>query len=155
MNIDKVVNPGCTEYGQVFCRIQFNGTKLSITGVEGPTRDGNCMGGAGQIIDTLNQIKDFAPGWDADLAQRFRETWERWHLNDMRAACEHQRAEGWGLDTIEIITYGLTKEASHERYAIKENVIERVKAGHTVKLCDLEQEILNLPYERHDAPDAD
>lgn len=27
-------------------------------------------------------------------------TWKRWHLNDMRAGCEHQRAEDWGSETL-------------------------------------------------------
>lgn len=27
--------------------------------------------------------------------QRIIEVWKRWHLNDMRAGCEHQRAEEW------------------------------------------------------------
>lgn len=37
--------------------------------------------------------------------------WRRWHLNDMRAGCEHQRAEGWGQEEVEVIEYGLTREA--------------------------------------------
>lgn len=27
------------------------------------------------------------------------ELWDRWHLNDMRAECEHQRALGWTYQT--------------------------------------------------------
>lgn len=26
--------------------------------------------------------------------------WEKWHLNDMNAGCEHQRAEHWGNESI-------------------------------------------------------
>lgn len=28
------------------------------------------------------------------------EVWKRWHLNDLRAGCEHQRAENWGEDRV-------------------------------------------------------
>jgi hypothetical protein len=27
--------------------------------------------------------------------QALKDLWDRWHLNDMRAECEHQRALGW------------------------------------------------------------
>jgi hypothetical protein len=44
--IDKVVRPGGTVRGSVFCRIQYDGKRLSITGVEGPMRNGDCRGSA-------------------------------------------------------------------------------------------------------------
>jgi hypothetical protein len=31
---------------------------------------------------------------DDPRVQRIVKVWRRWHLNDMRAGCEHQRAEG-------------------------------------------------------------
>lgn len=45
--IDKVIHIGRGEYGNIFCKIEFNDGKLSITGVDGPTRDGNCRGSCG------------------------------------------------------------------------------------------------------------
>lgn len=44
----------------------------------------------GQCID---EIAGYFPN-DAKL-QSMLKVWERWHLNDMKAGCEHQRAEGW------------------------------------------------------------
>jgi hypothetical protein len=95
----------------VFCEISITGDgRLSITGVEGPTRSGNCMGGAGQIdmhFQHSNPAHDdrryivptstlrFAPGWDAAMWLSLLEIWHDWHLNDMRSGCEHQRAMGW------------------------------------------------------------
>jgi hypothetical protein len=38
---------------------------------------------------------DIADLPNTPLARRIGEVWERWHLNDMRAGCEHQRALGW------------------------------------------------------------
>lgn len=43
--------------------------------------------------------------------QRLVEIWRRWHLNTMRAGCEHQRALGWDKEPIDASkptnTYGL------------------------------------------------
>ena len=44
----------------------------------------------GQCVDT---VAAYFP--DNAKAQRMVEIWKRWHLNDMRAGCEHQRAEKW------------------------------------------------------------
>jgi hypothetical protein len=89
-----------------FARIQYRDGKLSISGVVGPRGNGDAYGSVGQwIMDfkdydergrlTLADIQP-APGWTADTVRRFFDVWERWHLNDMRAGCAHQRAEGWG-----------------------------------------------------------
>jgi hypothetical protein len=96
----------------VFCEISITDDgRLSITGVEGPTHGGNCVGGAGQIdmhFQHDNPAHDdkrgylvpasalrFAPGWDAVTWLSLLEIWHDWHLNDMRSGCEHQRAMGW------------------------------------------------------------
>ena len=44
----------------------------------------------GQCVDT---VAAFFP--NDKKARRMVEIWRRWHMNDMRAGCEHQRAEGW------------------------------------------------------------
>ena len=83
-------NPRATD--RCFARIEWDGKRLSICGVEGPKANGDCWGGCGQCRgDGWLPGGDFTP---AQLAE-FIATWERWHLNDMRAGCEHQRAEGW------------------------------------------------------------
>ena len=98
------------EYGNVYCRIEFEKGKLSISGVMGPMRNGDCRGGCGQIDMEFahrnpadndsrhsNPIKPeditFAPGWDAELWYDFLDTWKHWHLNDMKAGCELQILE--------------------------------------------------------------
>jgi len=92
-----VVWPGVTRvYGrpaEVFCKIKWDGVRLSITGVEGPLRNGNAIGGCGQLSDLT--IDEYAQGWGADLLARFLAAWRAWHLNDMRPGCEHQRAQKW------------------------------------------------------------
>jgi hypothetical protein len=52
--LDKVVSPGTVDVGRdqpvdVFARIQYDGARLSITGVEGPRRNGDAWGSTGQI----------------------------------------------------------------------------------------------------------
>ncbi len=95
MNINKVIRIGITaEYGMpcsVFCKIRFNDGKLSITGVEGPTNDGNARGGCGQIRDFV--ISTYAEGWDKAKAEQFRTIWNQWHLNDMQAGTPAQTTE--------------------------------------------------------------
>lgn len=42
MKIDKVINVGKDECGkEIFCRIQSDGTRLSISGIINPRRNGN------------------------------------------------------------------------------------------------------------------
>ena len=95
-DFSKIVRIGtAATYGgrrySVYCKIEYRNGRLYITGVEGPLTSGNCIGSAGQI--DMN-ITKYAPGWDAEQESRFREVWQRWNLNNMRSACEHQRARG-------------------------------------------------------------
>jgi hypothetical protein len=91
--MEKVVRLGRAKEGNVFCNIKWDGKRLSITGVVGPMRNGDCKGSCGQIGGT--KIEEFPEPWTPELVQQFYEVWERWHLNDMRAGCEHQRFEKW------------------------------------------------------------
>lgn len=91
----KIVSVGTGPYGVVWAKIEWNDGRLSITGVEGPRSNGDAKGGSGQIVGHEWDITDYCEGWDAELVAKFRAAWDRWHLNDMRAGCAHQRAEGW------------------------------------------------------------
>lgn len=85
------------EVGPCFAEIKVEGEtdhkELSICGVEGPLPNGDSRGSCGQcnhdgeVPPDATEVSPFA-------AQLLR-VWERWHLNDMRPGCEHQRAEGW------------------------------------------------------------
>lgn len=81
----------------VVATIKWNGTRLSITAVEGALTSGNCRGGCGQVcVQEYHQ-----PVNGVDLA-KFGEVWDRWHLNDMRAGTpkqeEYLRTYGHGKD---------------------------------------------------------
>lgn len=68
---------------------------------DGITRD---LWGCGQCVD---QIAEFFP----ELAPAMP-----WHLNDLQAGCEHQRATWNTTEPIELTYYGLTTEASKLRH---------------------------------------
>ena len=109
--MNKIVNLGKSSYGQVFCHIKIKDGKLSITGVEGPIRNGNYRGSCGQIYsDKL--LEDITPGsdWSHTAIKKFFKVWEDWHLNDMRAGCIHQR-KNWNLyQELEIPIYGYSNK---------------------------------------------
>lgn len=98
----KVVRIGKTPDGNLYCKITYKTKEqgstenigkpiLSISGVVGPLRSGDCRGGCGQIIMSPWEITEFAPGWDDVLVGMFRAAWEDYHLNDLQAGCFHQR----------------------------------------------------------------
>ena len=78
----------------VYCKIIIEKGVLSITGVEGPLPYGRCLGSCGQIIASEWNIVTYAHGWDSFKEKWFRAIWNRYHLNDMQAGCEHQVALG-------------------------------------------------------------
>jgi hypothetical protein len=102
--MEKVVRIGSGNAGSVFCKIEFNDDKLSISGVEGPLRNGNCKGSCGQILDHIS-ISKFADGWNQGTLDKFIEVWNRWHLNDMNPCCKHQRELFDTKKKLELIDY--------------------------------------------------
>lgn len=48
----------------------------------------------GQAKYELRAVTDFAEGWDAIKVGQLLAIWDQWHLNGLRAECEHQRARG-------------------------------------------------------------
>lgn len=83
---------------------QCDGTfrELSISGVEGPMRNGDAHGACGQIRDALDAELTPGEGWTRVMLDELRATWDRWHLNGMRAGApdqqEHVRANRKELD---------------------------------------------------------
>ncbi len=103
------INEQSAEQANVYFKAEFKGGKFSMSGVVGPLSSGNCLGGCGQInmefkhrnnedddkrYNKLITPQDitFAPGWDKEKLFDVLDIWEKWHLNDMQAACEHQQS---------------------------------------------------------------
>lgn len=84
-------NPRGTEaLLDVWVEIDWDGDRLSITGVEGPRSNGDAWGSCGQIQDVLKET--ILNGWDVAEIARLHEIWEDWHLNDMKAGTPKQMA---------------------------------------------------------------
>jgi len=142
-------------YYGIFVKVVWDGARLSLTGVEGPTKNGDAHGSCGQIRIDATKYDKLPTGWTPELLGELAEIWERWHLNDMRAGCEHQRALWDTQHEVEIVTYSLTREAIREQRSIQARAMLRLRQGETVTLTAEESAHLSLPYETHQAPDAD
>lgn len=60
-------------------------------------QSGRCVGG-GQARDTVRAVAKrghLAEGLTPALVEGLLEVWDRWHLNGLRAGCQHQRDFGW------------------------------------------------------------
>lgn len=154
----------------VFARIEYSADgRLSIAGTVGPKSNGDAHGSSGQFImsfkeydergsDTLADITP-APQWDAVKVKRFFDAWGAWHLNDMRAHCEHQRGAEWDASRkIEVTYYGLTHDAMRARDKARELAADAAVRGEVAHLTKEQHALLALKdwfEERTSPPDAD
>lgn len=116
-----------------FCEIAYENERLSIHGVIGPMKSGNCRGSAGQCTDSIRKGDPIIEeGWTREMVDKFCDIWDRWHLNDMHPACEHQRELGWEEQAREpMFKYHFHLKAEPEkmkRQAEKE-AVEHLKKG--------------------------
>jgi hypothetical protein len=114
--MNKIINPGTIEGHNVFIRIETEqkekGLCLSITGVVGPKSNGDAWGSCGQIVDHIDEIDAIKDGWTREMLDKLRDAWNRWHLNDMNAACPHQIGPEWDTSRmINFVGYQRTKKA--------------------------------------------
>ncbi|MFA4971502.1 MAG: hypothetical protein WC683_02735 [bacterium] len=136
----KHVLVGTGDCGKVFVTIKWDGKRLSLTGVEGPLSNGDAKGGCGQI-DLVNVTQPF-PGIDV---AKLAEVWNRWHLNDMRAGCEHQRKDWDVTEKVEVIEYMLkTEHYTARNNLVESGVAELVKNGSTA-VTERQRFLLSLP----------
>ena len=103
-NFNKVVSPGFLPHPEgglkphirVFVQIIHRDGRLSLTGVQGPLRGGAAVGSAGQIYPIeIPNAGGYSEGWDRVKLATLNTVWKDFHLNYMRAGCEHQRAAQW------------------------------------------------------------
>lgn len=129
-NFKKILRIGTIKtYGgrgaSVYIEVEYIDGRLSLHGVIGPLFSGGSLGGCGQICMEFEHenpddndyrydhpIKpeeiNFAKGWNRKLWLKLLTIWKKWHLNDMQAGCEHQRAMGWNkikLDDSKPLSY--------------------------------------------------
>lgn len=135
----------------VFIKITYKNGKLSLSGVEGPRLNGNAWGSSGQI-DTHLKIEDrknwtYQEGWSDSKMNKLLDIWDKWHLNDMNPACEHQEALGWGNKKLKIAKLKLDYEkAGKKQNEIEKKVLEQIKKTGTSSITEEERILLALPY---------
>lgn len=85
------------------CDYSNNGRKAYLAEVEWELKDGRFSASAGiwntkhtDYISCGQMLNDLIKYFPHDQKlRRIVKVWERWHLNDMKAACVHQRAYEW------------------------------------------------------------
>jgi hypothetical protein len=67
----------------------------TFAGVIGESgRDGRWGQDHELLADLINKGQYIDP-WTRDKLEQLARLWQRWHLNDLKAGCEHQRAALW------------------------------------------------------------
>ena len=172
-NFSKTLHPGTlpgemfgrTDRVPVFCKVTFARGRLSISGVEGPKRNGDAIGSCGQIdmgyahrspVDDDNRYSspvpadafDYAPGWEAETWFTFLDVWRKWHLNDMRANCEHQTGPNWDAsETLTLYHWRLSDNATKQVREALKHAEKALRRGETVALAPDVAAIAALPAE--------
>ena len=80
-------------YVDIEFRRGVKGVELSICGEIPYRKDDFEAGTGGQCREVVRGIAK--PAYSRADLFRLYELWERWHMNGLRAGCEHQRALGW------------------------------------------------------------
>lgn len=99
----------------VFIDIDFDGKRLSITG-DIANKNKTQTYACGQISMSLKP-EDINPAddWDTLKIARLLNIWNRWHLNGMRAGCEHQERNWNKNKELQIPKYTWTHEYHNAR----------------------------------------
>lgn len=150
--MEKIINPVMCEVNgkraRGFAKIQFKDGRLSISGVIGPLRSGNCKGSCGQCV---NEFREGEPtdGWTKEMVQKFCDIWDEWHLNDVRPYCQHQKELGWGAlagKKVTLYNYKLRREALDKKIAAKRAAIKALEKGDTFTPDEEQSKYASLPY---------
>ena len=154
--MNKIINPCTVEGKQAYCRIYteekqctlLDGsidtiTVLHITGVVGPRSNGDCYT-CGQCYGELRRgVAN--EGWTADALYKLLDIWQRWHMNDMKPYCEHQR--DWDANRqVTVYKYKMGAALLKEQNRLKKNVEEKLLAGALVQLKEPQLSLYNKPY---------
>lgn len=144
---------------EVELRDTEKGTELSICGT--------WTDGAGQCRDALQMIDTPAHGITREDIERIGAIWDAWHLNGMRAGCQHQRAS-WPLtEPIEFRTYSidwdvrrdLERMADHDAAALSRDTGHATRApfrkySHAAQLLHLLRDAKIEPFAYNSVTDT-
>lgn len=148
----KVVSPVMCEVNgkeaRAFAKIKFVDGNLSISGVIGPMRNGNCKGSCGQCVDEIREGRP-TKGWTEGMVQEFCDIWDEWHLNDMRPYCRHQKKLGWDKladKKVMFYNYKLTRDAYSKKSAAKNAAMKALERGEPFTPTQEQVKYTKLPY---------
>ena len=152
LNMEKIISPcTCEVYrgnARAFAKITYEDGKLSISGVIGPTGNGNCKGSCGQCVDEIRSGEPVA-GWNREMIDKLCKIWDEWHLNDMHPYCEHQKQLGWdkiAMKTVTLYNYCLKREVRDIQRSTEKEALASLKEGKTFRPTDEQVMYANLPY---------
>ena len=133
------------------------GLELSICGNIWNNRHTDTISG-GQTNDDLREalVKgniSFNKNWNYTKFKELLDIWDRYHLNNMRAGCEHQRALGWGNKKVKISEYQLNDETWKLQREIKQKAENHLYSVGSVSITPEEQLLINLPW-RFEGPEG-
>lgn len=154
--MNKIINPCTVDGKQAYCRIYTESktctlldgsvdtiTVLHIVGVVGPRSNGDCYT-CGQCYDSM---RGGTPneGWTADMLYHLLDTWELWHMNDMKPYCMHQALWDGGKEC-KLYEYKMSAARLKEQDRLKKNVKEKLLAGAVVQLKEPQLSLYKEPY---------
>lgn len=151
----KVINPvrcevhgGAIKKARGFCKIAYENGNLSITGVIGPKSNGNCYGSCGQCVD---EIRNGEPveGWTKEMVDKFCDIWDKWHLNDMRPYCQHQKELGWdklARKKVTLYNYMINRMAREKADQAKKAALSALKKGETFTPTEEQTKFYSMPH---------
>lgn len=132
----KVVNPCKCEINErkynAFAKIECSdGGRLSICGVVGPKPNGNAAGPCGQCVDSIRSGEVTAE-WSAETLSKFCDIWDKYHLNDMRPYCLHQKDAGFAdlaKKKVKVFHYLMTRDAYDKKKTAEQAALSALKSG--------------------------
>ena len=154
----KVINPCMCNIGyfkeenfrNAYAKIEFDEKKreLIIQGVVAPYANGNCGGSCGQCADEIRRGKP-TNEWTPEMLETFCDIWDKWHLNNSRPECEHQRQLGWeeqAEEKIILYHYKLNDDSYNKQSAAKKAAIDSLEAGVTFVPTPEQTKFANMKY---------
>jgi hypothetical protein len=132
------------------------GPELSMTGSVWRTDRRDILSGGQNYEHIRDDVKTLAI--EPAKLDRMLEIWKRWHLNGMRAGCEHQRAEWDTTRQLEIVSYNLTHEAMRLRNETRTALADAALRGETLDLTPTARALAGMDdwfKPRFTPPDAD
>lgn len=137
---------GWNEEGKVCIDVKLEykegkGLRLSICG--DVTNRRGTMIQAGQMNPIIG-ITKYADGWNEERVNELNGIWNRWHLNDMRAGCEHQRGVYDTGKQIPVNKWMLKTGYFTMQREIIETATNDLKQHGTASITPEEQRVLNL-----------